>query len=206
MLRIPIALALLLAGLPGCVDLGGDYVEQRFYDLEARRSDPARTPAPGTVLRVRRFRASERADSVEILTRTAGGAWQPAFYDRFLVSPSEMLMGETTKWLTEAGLFGNVTPSPLYVEPTHYLEGNLVAIHRDETDPANQKAVLEVQFFLIDDVEDPARILFQLNLRKEVPVTADTAQALVAALNEALTQALRELEEKIAGIDLRSRP
>ena len=49
---------LALLAVSGCVDLKASYPDRRFYTLETSRTGALRSPAAGTVLRVRRLTAS----------------------------------------------------------------------------------------------------------------------------------------------------
>ena len=105
------AWVLVLLAVSGCVDLKASYPDRRFYTLETSRTGALRSPAAGTVLRVRRLTASKLCDGSELVTRTGESTYETDFYNVFFVPPAMQAGEQTQRWLTGAGLFGSVVGS-----------------------------------------------------------------------------------------------
>lgn len=192
--------AILLALLAGCSSpLDKPPVEQRFYTLDTARPSSAPAAADAPVLAVRRFRASPGYEGRELVFASGDGSFRTDFYNVFFAPPAAMLGDEAREWLDRSGLFRAAVASTSQADPHYALEGSLVAVHGDATGGRN-RAVLEVQFLLIDSRAANAPILFQRQYRRERPVTDGSAAALAAGLNVALAEILGELENDLGPV------
>ncbi len=90
------------------------------------------------------------------------------------------------------------------MEATHILEGNVIALYGDYSQKNSPKAVLEIQFFLIDNTSTSSEMIFQNNYRREVALNSSLPEALVKGWNEALQQILTDLEEDLREVDLKA--
>jgi len=189
---------LILLAAAGCVDLKASYPERRFYTLEAARPGEGRTPAPGSVLRVRRFSASKLCDGSELVTRTADASYETDFYNVFFVAPAGQAGEQTQRWLTGARLFGTVVGNGSSLPETHVLEGNLVALHGDLRRAESPSAVIEIQFLLVRVASDPAAVVFQKTYRQAVAVPNGEPASLVRGWGEGLGEILASLEKDLA--------
>ncbi|WP_374444392.1 ABC-type transport auxiliary lipoprotein family protein [Stella sp.] len=204
--RAPWAPVLLLAIAAACSSpLDKPPVEQRFYTLDAPRPEAAAAPADAPVLAVRRFRASPGYEGRELVFATGDGAFRTDFYNVFFAPPAAMIGDEAREWLDRSGLFRAAVASTSQADPHHALEGSLTAIHGDRA-AGRHRAVLEVQFLLIDTRAANTPILFQRQYRRERPVADGTAAALAGGLNAALAEILGELEGDLAPVVRRPAP
>jgi cholesterol transport system auxiliary component len=190
---------LALLAVSGCVDLKASYPDRRFYTLEPSRTGALRTPAAGTVLRVRRFTASKLCDGSELVTRTGEATYETDFYNVFFAPPALMAGEQTQRWLSGSGLFGTVVGNGSSVVETHILEGNLVALHGDVTHGDLAAAVVEMQFMLVRVTSDPAAVLFQKTYRQAIPVGSGEPAEMVKGWVEGMAKILAVLEEDLAG-------
>ena len=187
-----------LLAVSGCVDLKASYPDRRFYTLEASRTGVVRSPAAGTVLRVRRFTASKICDGSELVTRTGDSTYETDFYNVFFVPPAMQAGEQTQRWISGAGLFGSVVGTGSSLPETHILEGNLVALHGDITHGDLWVAVIELQFMLVKVASDPPAVQLQKSYRQAVPVSTAEPAEMVKGWTEGLTKILTALEEDLA--------
>lgn len=222
---------LLLAALlaSACLKLSRDMPTKRFYALEARRS-AALTPNPApnnaapaeakviaakpvaakpiaAALSIRPFTITPRYDRRDFVYRTGEFDFETDILNQFFVSPTAMLGEETRKWLERTGLFAHLLPSGTQVLPDAVLEANIPAIHADFRQIGAAKAVLEIQFLLLDARTPDSRILFQKSYRRETPIPVSAPGAYVRGLNTGLEGILSDLEKDLraSGISLDSR-
>jgi len=195
---------LVLLLLASC-GLTKEYAVRRYHGVETDRAasgaPPARPTAAGTVLEVQRLEVAESFEGVEIVRRTGEHTWEPDFYDVFFVPPGAMLTGETRRWIAESGLFGNVVDVSSLAEATHVLEGNVTALYGDLRD-GESKAVLEIQFVLLDQRVEPPGIAWSGTFAESIVVANDSAAALVAGWSEGLAKILGRLEEDLSRVKL----
>jgi cholesterol transport system auxiliary component len=189
---------LVLLASSGCVDLSASYPDRRFYTLEATHPAAEKTPAAGSVLRVRRFTASKACDGNELVTRTGDATYDTDFYNVFFVPPAAQTGEQTQRWLGASKLFGSVVGNGSSLVETHILEGNLVALHGDVRRAAAPEAVIEMQFLLLRVTSDPAAVLFQKTYRQGIPVLDSQPQSMVRGWTSGLTMILTSLEEDLA--------
>jgi len=189
---------LALLAVSGCVDLKASYPDRRFYTLEASRTGALRSPAPGTVLRVRRLTASKLCDGSELVTRTGESTYETDFYNVFFVPPAMQVGEQTQRWLSGAGLFGSVVGTGSSLPETHVLEGNLVALHGDLTHGDMAAAVIELQFMLVRVTSDPPVLQSQKTYRQVVLVPDAQPAGMVKGWTEGLTKILAALEEDLS--------
>lgn len=178
-----IVLAVLV--LAGCVSLSKSYPEKHYYVLDAARQAEARASIPGTVLKIRKFRASPAFEGKELVYRTSETRYEGDFYNEWFVPPNAMLTQQFLNWLAAAGLFQYVMDASGPLPATHILEGTVTALYGDyRATPA--KAVLGLQVFFIDQASHPPAIVFQREYQREVEVSDRSPDTLVHGWNIAL--------------------
>lgn len=187
--------ALLLLG--SCVKLEQKPVDKRFYALEVARPGAAvTTSASAATLLVRRLQVSPRVSGRELVYRTGESAWTADFYNLFFVIPADMLTQDLRTWLGSAGLFANVVDPSSLLLPGYILEGNVSGLHGDfGAKPA--QAVAEMQFLLLRNVGSERCVIMTRDIRKSVPLAANTPAELVRSLRQAVTEINAELEGAI---------
>lgn len=192
---LALTLASLLLG--SCVKLEQKPVDKRFFALEVERPGPALTTfaTPATLL-VRRMQVSSRVSGRELVFRTGDSAWTADFYNLFFVIPADMLTQDLRTWLGSAGLFDNVIDPSSLILPGYILEGNVSGLHGDfGVKPA--QAVADMQFLLLKNTAGERSVVLTRDIRKSVPLVANTPAELVRALRQAVLEVNAELEAAI---------
>lgn len=128
--------------------------------------------------------------------RTDDVRYEADFYNEWFVSPNAMLTEQVMNWLTNAGLFQYVMDSSAPLSATRILDGTVTALYGDYR-ATSPKAVLGLQFFLIDQAASPADIVWHQEYRQEVEVTERSPEALVRGWNAALRLILTALDEDL---------
>jgi cholesterol transport system auxiliary component len=188
--------AVLVAGA-GCLgDLKSEYPERRFYTVSAQRPGEAAPPAKEAVLRIRRFTASKLSEGNELVTRVGETEYETDFYNQFFSPPAMQLTEQAQRWLGASGLFSAVVGTGSSVPETHILEGNVVALYRDQR---TSSAVLELQVMLVRVSSEPTAVLFQKSYR-EISTGAQGPESSVRGWNAALGRILAALEGDLAKV------
>ncbi len=187
--------------LGSCVKLEKQPLDKRFYALEVARPGAALTTfaTPATLL-VRRMQISPRVAGRELVYRTAESAWTADFYNLFFVLPADMLTQDLRTWLRDAALFANVVDPSSLLLPEYILEGNVSGLHGDFAPGSGKgpaQAVAEMQFLLLRNTAGERRVVLTRDIRKTVPLAANTPAELVRALRQAVAEVNAELETAI---------
>lgn len=187
----------------GCMDLSKQYPDTRFHDINVTRPGGRVEGTKGAVLKVRRFRVSPRYEGVELVTRKADLQYEGDFYNKFFVPPASMLTDEVRRWLEQSGAFEHVLDFSSHLDATHVLEASVAALHGDIVESAAPKAVIEIQFYLIDDRGAPPSVAFRKNYRREIAIKESKADTLVRGWADGLTQILVEFESDLRNVKLK---
>jgi len=181
--------------VPGCSQ---KFYEKQRYILDVQRASPASDIKNANIMEVRRFMI-DRAFSAKGLTyRTGEYEYESDFYNEFLVSPSVMITEKVRNWLSASGLFRMVTNPGSYVESTHVIEGNIVALYGDYRDKTSPAAVMEIRIFLLKAkaTEEPV-IVFGKTYKSSVMLESEGAEGLIEGFDECLENILKSLESDL---------
>lgn len=185
----------------GCTTLNKNYPQRNYYIFNVSTQQRNLFPVSGTVLEVPRFDISPSFAGTEFVYRIGDLSYESDFYNQFLRLPASLITGEARKWLSESGPFKYVVDST-YGQPTYILEGNVNELYGDVRTSNTPKAVMGIQFFLIEETSANPKIIFQNNYRREVALSTKSPGELVKGWNEALQQILTALEEDLRKVQL----
>jgi cholesterol transport system auxiliary component len=197
------ALSPLLAA--GCVGsaLKRPPVEKRYYDLEVRRSGTQAPRAGAPLLGVRRVQVSPRYEGRELVYRTGPADFASDYYNLFFVSPAQMLTQDLRQWLDRSGLFARVVDAGSLARPDLTLEANVAVFCGDYAEKPG-KAVVEMQFLLLDEHSPDMAMLFSRDYRRETALAGSEPKDLVAGLRQAVSAIYADLEKDLAGLSLKA--
>lgn len=196
---VPLALAaLLLAACTSGLTQDANLLEKRFYVLRADQDpSPAAVTTPGTC-RVKRLTVSPGFAGREIVYRVGENSFESDYYNVYHSTPADLISQATRQWLDDAKIFDHVAETTSEARPDYILEGNVVTLHGDFSNPDQPLAVLEMQFFLLKDQDFDFRITMDTEYRQEIPIADKSAAGLVQALNTALTHILTQLQQDLS--------
>lgn len=187
----------ILGLISGCVNLRRDYPIRTFYVLEAKPDQVLPPVKDGPVVQVQLFRASPGFSSSEFVYRTGESIFESDSYNAFFTLPSDQIRALTSQWIQDSGRARAVLDRSSRLRPTNVIEGNLVMLYGDFVDEENPRAVIEIDFLLMDIRPIEPRIIFNNTYRESIPIPASTAEALVIGWNEGLRKILTRFEQDI---------
>ena len=198
----PILCLILLLALPtpGCTPRSRVRPQKRSYVLTAMREQAPRMTVPETSLRLGALRVSQGFSSRAFVYRLDEDRFQTDFYHEFFLAPGALISEETARWLSEAGLFAQVSAGPGPWPPTHLLQGQVVAIYGDYRPGRQPAAFLEIHFWLTDAPGLNQRPLLDRHYRQVIPLQTKAAGALLQGWNLALAAILTDLEAELASL------
>jgi cholesterol transport system auxiliary component len=183
--------------MSGCVNLEKGYPEKRYFILDASRDKDISSPDTGKDLTVRRFRVSPKYEGKGLVYRLEELSFESDFYNEFFVSPVSMFTEEIRKRLAGSGLFKHVVDPSSLLDATYILEGAVTALYGDYRVSTAPKAVMEIQFFLLQETDSNPKIIFQNQYHKEEPFKGNTPDGLIKSWNTAFNQILTEFENDL---------
>jgi cholesterol transport system auxiliary component len=182
----------------GCIN-HRSYTKCQFI-LDTARPPLPMGPGRDVVLAVRGFTIDPAFDSRGLLYRKGESEYEPDFYNEFLIAPQDLLSSQTRHWLAQSGICKAVLEPGSLVEPTHILEGNVLALYGDCRGRSLPQAVMEIRVFLVANKDSQPQIVFAHDYRASQQAEARTAEALVGAFNGCLEQILTQLEKDLSEV------
>lgn len=193
-----LSLGLLIVLVCGCgTPRAYDY---RYFVLSVEHE--AIPPANGgtDILKIRNFRISDRYNRTELTYRTGEMSIESDYYRRYIVPPESLVTEETRRWLQAGRVFSQVLDATSRANAQFSLEGNVAALYGDfrpELAPGPYKAVMEIQFVLIDERKADNTVVFHQSYRSEQPVARPATDELIQGLNLALKDILTRMESDL---------
>lgn len=194
-------LAVLLT-VSACVKLGGRPLDKRYYQITPTRTGEQSAMKNDLILKVRRLSVSQLYNTRELIYRQPEGRIESDFYNMFFVPPGNMLTTELRKWLRCSGLFSHIIEPGSMVVPGLTLEGIVNSLYGDYS-AATPAAVVEMQFFVVDESTANNEIVFSATYTERRPIAQPDPQALVRAMTEGVQAIFTQLENDLAEAPLR---
>ena len=194
LLKLTIGIFTLLFLSIGCINLERSYIEKHYFVLDSSPAEDIDSPDTGKVLAVRRLRVSPKYEGKGLVYRLGELNYESDFYNEFFVSPVSMFTEEVRKRLAGSGLFKRVVDPSSLLASAYVLEGAVTALYGDYRVSTAPKAVMKIQFLLLEETDVSPEIILQRQYHKEEPLNGSTPDALVKSWNTALSQILTEFE------------
>jgi ABC-type uncharacterized transport system auxiliary subunit len=182
--------------LTGCGPRRIGYNQTNFVLEASRDLDQQEKVDDEIILDVYSFNIDSTFGSKSLVYRKSESKYETDFYNKYLISPDDMITEKTRAWLSESGLFKTVAEPGSYVDSTHALQGSIIALYGDFRDKSSPKATMKIRLFLVN-LSDKTVVF---NKTYEVVSEAEdrTADSLVSGLNNCLIQILTELENDLS--------
>ncbi|WP_273431645.1 ABC-type transport auxiliary lipoprotein family protein [Chitinibacter tainanensis] len=159
--------------------------------LQASRTGSAQSVRFGA-LQVQELRAAPPFRDSALVYRETAQRFVADPYHGFLAPPPVQLSQNLRQWLRSSGLFAQVLPSAGSAASSWLLEGELLALYIDVSDPAQPAAVLELQLQLHRGTQS-----FSYPLAIREALASAEPEAAAAGLQRALSRALTQLEQQL---------
>lgn len=184
-----------------CVKLGGQPLDKRYFQIAPVRTGQSAAALDDVVLKVRRLSVSDLYNTRELVYREKDGRVESDFYNMFFVTPANMLTTELRNWLRKSGLFAHIIEPGSMVIPGLTLEGVVNALYGDYTTDS-PAAVVEMQFFVVDESSATNEIVFSNSYKQRIPLAQPDPKELVYAMTKAVHAIFTELENDLAAAPL----
>ncbi len=194
---ISVLTIMLFSLLTGCVNLEKSYPAKRYFMLDTSRNKDLSSHDTEKVLTVRRIHVTPKYEGKGLVYRLGELSYESDFYNEFFISPASMFTEEIRKRLSESGLFKYVVAPSSILDTTYILEGTVTSLYGDYRVKTAPKAVLEIQFLILQETDNNPRIIFQNRYHKEEPFNDNTPDALVKSWNSVFNQIMSEFESDL---------
>lgn len=194
MTRISVLIVVLVLVLPGCVKLKDAPLDRKNYVLEVTRSGEA-VPNSGRAIRLLRLGIVPTYGGKGLVYRLPDGRIASDYYNEYFSSPEILLTQELRQWLQASELV-TIVPAHSVALCDAVLEGNVTELYGDFTGKT-PKAVLEMQFFLVSEMNE-SEIVFHKTYHQEIAMSTESPEALVTAMNDAAAGIFASLEKDLA--------
>ena len=195
---IPLLLILLLVG---CSGLKRPYPERNFFTFDVV-NEISRSDTHGkNYLKIERADVNQAYLHRNFNYRVSEDEFISDYYNQFYRPVGALVTSEIYKWISSTELFKDVVPVNTLINAKYLLDSKIVDIYGDYRDPANPRAVLNMQFFLLDDSSDNTKLVYSNVYNESVAISGRTPDALVGGWNEALKNILKQLETDLGNID-----
>lgn len=198
--RVTMLLLLLVCVLGACVKLERPTLDRKYFTLDAVRPSTAEKNALiDKNLIVRRVKISPRYEDRDLVYKVAENGFEADYYNSFFVPPAAMITQELRVWIGESGVFANVLGPDSMGTGDYLLEGLVNSIYGDYSTP-DHKAVVQMQFILLDNGDPSLPILYSQDFSRVINIKGAGPEALVEAFNKGLESILVELEKGLAEV------
>ena len=199
--KVVILFVLIVAcGLAGCVKLERPSLDRKYYTLEVVRADKQKNKVHAVKnLIVRRVKISPTYEDRDFVYKVGDNAFEADYYNSFFVPPASLITQELRVWMGDSGVFANVLGPESMGTGDYLLEGLVNSIYGDYSTP-DHKAVLKMQFILINNGDPDLPILYSQDFSREINIKGAGPEALVQAFNKGLESIFVELEKGLAEV------
>ncbi len=190
---VGIALALVLSS---CISTSKPIPEKRYYVLELPVEAKALVRKSFGV-QVNRFRISGAYEGRGLTYRLSETEYESDYYHEYFASPGAHFSDVVRQRLMAGNRFEHVVSPGSLVDTRYTVEGVVNAAYSDLRDPESPRAVLHMQFFVIDTENNDAIVVSETFQETEPCGTSDPAE-LIAGLSSALNRVVTALEVRLA--------
>ena len=176
--------------LTGC--LSRPALEHQSFALESPTpAKPANAKTQG-VLAVRPVEVSPLFEGRALVYRVGPDLYQADPYAGFMVTPSRALGIPIRAGLSACGLFQSVLEPGSQLPADTVLEAHATELYGDFRKAGAPAAVLSLKLLWFDQTAQGPKLLLQKDYTQTVPLKEQSATALVAGWNQALTQIMSQ--------------
>lgn len=191
---IPIFLVLLIIG---CSGLNKEYPTKNYYTFDVINDIKVNSNQGKNYIKIERVDVNHAYHHRDFNYRTGPDEFISDYYNQFYKPVGALVTSELYKWMSSAGIYKDVLPVNNLINAKYILDSKLVDIYGDFSNPDDPRAILNMQFFLVDDSSDVAELAYSNVYNQNIAISSKTPGALVEGWNEALKNILKQLESDL---------
>ena len=176
----------------GCVNVSSRYVAQQKYGLFVSLPKPVAFSSAKT-LEILYPEISMQFAGANFVYCIHDQQYTSDYYNMFFVSPLEQIYHNELKYLQASQLFKYASANVVPLHPDYILKTRINELYADYRYGLAPKAIMSVQFVLIDMSSNPQKVIMQRSFTRELLLTQKTSNALVTAWSNELDDILKQL-------------
>jgi len=187
---------LLCLGLTGC--LSRPNLPSASFALDCPASPSAVSNPAGPVLGLKSVTVSPLFEGRNLVYRLAENRYEKDPYAEWLVTPERMVAAAVQAHLRRTGAYREVVDGAGVLKPTQWLELQVRELDGDFRQPGAPAAVLALKVIIYEPGRaSPDRVVVEKFYRRQIPLSASTAAAVVGGWNQALGEIMAELAAEL---------
>ncbi len=189
-----IVVCYLSLGLFGCS--GGQVVPNEYYMIDVNRNAETLKSSHKSI-KVLDMSVSRVFDGSNLIYKVGDNRFEKDYYHKYFAEIGAMASKSLVKWLSDSSLFVAVLDSHSLADVDCTLEGHIVELYGDFSDKKSPKAVVSMQFVLLDSLARSRGDLQEWKYTQIVNVTNRSPEGLIDAYNKAFAQIFSSLESDL---------
>ena len=187
-------LAIALTTLTGCA-LNKPNPDQSSWLIVPERTAPPRATPVNLILKMGSFTANAPFDGKSMVYRFSDNRYEKDFYNQYLIYPRDMVSNATRDWLVKSNGFTQIQEESTVFFPMYQLQGVIDEFYGDYRN--QPEAVVSIQFYASSSFTAENYIFSSPRITRRVALRDKSTQALIDGQQQALTQILTELEDRL---------
>jgi ABC-type uncharacterized transport system auxiliary subunit len=178
--------------LSGCINLSNKYIPQQKYGFDVNLPKPLAAKS-GKILEIYYPEIAAPFAGMSFVYRTQTLKYTTDYYNIFFVSSAEQIYQNELKYLRATNIFKLVSVDAAPLLSGYILKTYVSELYADYRDTASPKAVMTIQFVLLDATLSPPKIIMQKTFSRKNILQQKSSEALTTAWNDELGSILRQL-------------
>ncbi len=171
--------------------------DKNVYMLETRRPSEKTDKRINKILQIQNFQVTPPFDSQSLVYRKSANEYEQDFYNRFIISPSEMITQNIKSWVTNAGIFKEVINPESFLTPDLYLSGSVESMYADFRNPDSPLAQTVIKFVIFKITDTEENLLMSEHYTETTEIPQRKVPAILAAYEQNLKNILKKFEKDI---------
>ena len=193
-----IIFAIIFIFTSSCGQLKRKYPARNYYTLGVGQLENKQSSGK-EYLKIVRVRLNPEYYHQDFNYKIGDNQFQSDFYNQFYKPIDLIVIAELYKWLSNSGIFKEVLPANSIVESKYYLYANIVDIYADFTGP-EPKAVLNMQFFLIDESTGMPRLAYTNVYNQDLALVNSLPETIVDGWNKELKTIFTQFQNDLSSL------
>lgn len=184
--------AIFLAGLVAGCSVGESIPQPTNYAMTA--SLPVvKSARIGETLRIDHVRSVPPFNDTQMIYRLNEVRFEKDYYNRFLSDPESIVSNQLASWLQQMGLYDIVALPSVHTPSNQVLQVTITKLFGDFREGQQPTAVMEIQFFLVDNTDYRPEVVFSKTYTSRIPIESKSPSLLAEGYGVAMTNIFEQL-------------
>lgn len=175
----------------GCVNLSTKYLAQQQYGLSVKQPSPV-PHKTDKILEIYYPNIAAQFSGSNFVYKANESEYTNDFYNKFFTSPVDDIDQSVIKYLQNSRLFKYASDDITPLRPDYILKTNVTELYADYRDKNAPRAVMSVQFTLVN-TEDKPQIIMNKTFRQSILLRDKSSISLIVGWNKCLQNILSRL-------------